>query len=186
MLNARQLTWEAAARRQSDGGGGYDRGYGAATTYRRAVAAGGTIERPARAGARMSACERRSSGGRRVRGLRAVWRTVRCAAARPAMLPPPRRLLPFEARPVPPPSEWMVVEQIAPLPPTQAPTPASLGPQVTPASLAKRHMGGVAAYPRHAGICDEERVQKHQELGSQRHMQLGTSLRLALREPSLA
>ena len=143
MLNARQLTWEATTRRQSDGGGGYDRGHGAATTYRRDVAAGGTIERPARAGARMSACERRSSGGRRVRGLRAVWRTVRCAAARPSMLPPPHRLLPpLEARPVPPPSEWMVVEQIAPLPPTQAPTPASLGPQCTPASHVKSAWAG--------------------------------------------
>ena len=78
------------------------------------------------------------------------------------------------------------MEQIAPLPPTQGTDPrASLGPQVTPASLAKRHMGGVAAYPRHAGICDEERVQKHQELGSQRHMQLGTSVRLASPEPFL-
>ena len=62
MLNARQLTLEATARRQSDGGGAYDRGHGAANTYHRAVAVGGTIERPARAGARMSACER--MGGR--------------------------------------------------------------------------------------------------------------------------
>jgi hypothetical protein len=77
------------------------------------------------------------------------------------------------------------MEQIAPLPPTQAPTPASLGSQVTPASHVKRRMGGVTVTRSMLRSGDEEGVQKLQELGSQRHMQLGTSVWLASREPCL-
>ena len=56
------------------------------------------------------------------------------------------------------------MEQIAPLPPTQAPTPASLGPQVTPASHAKRHMGGVTVTRAMLRSGDKEGVQKLKSL----------------------
>ena len=56
------------------------------------------------------------------------------------------------------------MEQIAPLPPTQAPTPASLGPQVTPASHVKRHMGGVTVTRAMLRSGDKEGVQKLKSL----------------------